>query len=332
MQAVANKTYPVLCLAGPTGCGKTSLALALALSLPCEIINADSRQIYADFPLICAQPTKEEQAVCPHHLYGILPTTAKISAGEWRDRAIAVIEDVLMRRHVPLLVGGTGMYFHALLHGIAPIPPVHASLRAQFERRIEEEGVEALYEELTGIDPDFAAKIHPHDRQRITRGLEVFAQTGRTLSSWHEEKDSSKPQIVGPLFVVKATLEWLMPRCIKRIEKMCAEGAFTEVKNALKKCPDTSAPGWSGIGCAEVLAFCQGRLSREECLALWQDNTRAYAKRQNTWFRGRKEALFFAPDEKDVFITQAIETWHSLRQQYATRSLADKEGHCIETE
>ncbi|MCR4666610.1 MAG: tRNA (adenosine(37)-N6)-dimethylallyltransferase MiaA [Desulfovibrio sp.] len=309
MQTAAD-VYPVLCLAGPTASGKTSLALALATELPVEVINADSRQVYADFPLISAQPTPEERAVCPHHLYGILSSDTQISAGEWRDMALAKIIEVLSRGHVPLLCGGTGMYFQTLLHGIAPIPPTDRDVRARIEDRVGREGLAALHNELCSKDPEYAAKIHPHDRQRIVRALEVLEQTGRTLSDWHKEGTASP--VSGPLFVIQASLDWLMPRIEARIECMMKEGALDEMKRAFARAPDPSLPGFSSIGCAELLACARGTLTFEDALTLWIKNTRAYAKRQNTWFRGRKEARFFSPSEGKRFISEACSAWENI--------------------
>ena len=189
---------PVICLAGPTGCGKTAAALTLAEALDGEVINADSRQVYSDFPLITAQPSPEEQACCPHHLYGFLPTEQKISAGRWADQAVAEAKAVLARGHVPLLVGGTGLYFQGLLHGIAEIPAIDPAITAALTARLAEEGPAALHAELAAKDPAYAARIHPNDRQRIVRALEVLAGTGHTFSWWHEH-GMPEPPCAGPL-------------------------------------------------------------------------------------------------------------------------------------
>ncbi|MBR3663150.1 MAG: tRNA (adenosine(37)-N6)-dimethylallyltransferase MiaA [Desulfovibrio sp.] len=315
MLRAADQPLPVLCLAGPTGSGKTELALQLSRRLGCEVINTDSRQVYADFPIICAQPRPEELSQCPHHLYGKLKIEEKISAGQWCSMAEDCIREVLRRGHVPLLVGGTGMYFHTLLHGMAPIPAIDPRLRAQLEARVESEGPEKLHAELGAIDPDYAIRIHPHDRQRIVRALEVAAQTGHTLSWWHAQKSLQSPRAQGPLFVFQAPMTWLEPRLKRRIDQMLEMGALEEAQKAYTLCADGEAPGWSAIGCAELLAFLQGRLSFENCLALWYQNTRAYAKRQNTWFRGRKEAIFFPAEASDQFLSQAEDAWQNLCAQ-----------------
>lgn len=287
---------PVICLAGPTGCGKTAAAIELAQALDAEIVNADSRQVYADFPCITAQPSAEERAACPHHLYGFLPTEARISAGRWAEMAADAVRRLHERGKRALLVGGTGLYFQTLLRGIADIPPVAPEISARWTQRLAEEGPERLHAELGRLDPAYAARIHPHDRQRIVRALEVQDATGKPFSWWHEHAMSA-PLCAGPLFSLAPTLDWLEPRIARRIDLMLAEGALEEARAARRRNDDPAAPGWSGIGCAEVLAHLRGELSLADCRALWLRHTRAYAKRQLTWFRGRREAIHVLPGE-----------------------------------
>lgn len=287
---------PVICLAGPTGCGKTAAAIELAQALDAEIVNADSRQVYADFPCITAQPSAEERAACPHHLYGFLPTEARISAGRWAEMAADAVRRLHERGKRALLVGGTGLYFQTLLRGIADIPPVAPEISARWTQRLAEEGPERLHAELGRLDPAYAARIHLHDRQRIVRALEVQDATGKPFSWWHEHAMSA-PLCAGPLFSLAPTLDWLTPRLARRIDLMLAEGALEEARAARRRNDDPAAPGWSGIGCAEVLAHLRGELSLADCRALWLRHTRAYAKRQLTWFRGRKEAIHMLPGE-----------------------------------
>ena len=287
---------PVICLAGPTGCGKTAAAIELAHALDAEIVNADSRQVYADFPCITAQPSAEERAACPHHLYGFLPTEARISAGRWAEMAAETVRRLRDGGKRALLVGGTGLYFQTLLRGIADIPPVAPEISARWTQRLAEEGPERLHAELGRLDPAYAARIHPHDRQRIVRALEVQDATGKPFSWWHEHAMSA-PLCAGPLFYLAPTLDWLEPRLARRIDQMLAEGALEEARAARRRNDDPAAPGWSGIGCAEVLAHLRGELSLEDCRTLWLRHTRAYAKRQLTWFRGRPEAVAVPPGE-----------------------------------
>lgn len=287
---------PVLCLAGPTGCGKTALALKIAEFLPCEIINADSRQVYADFPIITAQPLVSERTGIPHHLYGFLESGERLGAGQWARMASKICAEVLSRRHIPLIVGGTGFYFRALLTGLAAMPSIPEEIHTHFQQRLDEEGVEALHAELARADPFYAARIHPHDRQRVHRALEVLAATGKTFSWWHRQ-GSLNPPCAGPLFTLTPALKDLEPLLKKRIDKMVEAGALEEGKKARRKNPDWNAPAWSGIGCREVLDFLVGKFNQTELKRLWLASTRAYAKRQLTWFRGEPKALKFSEIE-----------------------------------
>jgi tRNA dimethylallyltransferase len=301
-----GKPLPVICLAGPTGSGKTALALVLAEELGGEIINADSRQVYADFPIITAQPPAEERACCPHHGYGFLPSDRKISAGHWAETSCEIVHAVLKRGKTPLLVGGTGLYFQTLLRGIAAVPPVDPAVGAKLEARLEDVGLTVLYRELADVDAAYAARIHHNDKQRILRALEVFYATKHPFTWWHANAMSA-PLCSGPLIVLKAELDALTPRLAQRIDRMIADGAFEEAGNALARCPDASAPVWSGIGAAEVLACLQGRISRMECVEFWLKRTRAYAKRQLTWFRAREEAHFIMPEDAASALSLARE-------------------------
>lgn len=284
---------------GPTGAGKTAAALALAASLPASVVNADSRQIYRDFPLITAQPLADERAVCPHLLYGFLPTEQKLGAGAYARMAAAEIDAVRQGGRLPVLVGGTGLYFKALLDGIAPIPEVPEAVSAVWRGRLDAEGSRALHALLSERDPDYAAKIHPNDRQRVTRALEVLDATGRTFTWWHTKGLPRSPYRACKVGIALSLAE-LEPLLAKRIESMLARGALEEARAAMAACDDPKAPGWSGIGCAEVYLHLSGVLGREECRAVWLKNTRAYAKRQLTWFRADREIRWFAPHEAEA--------------------------------
>ncbi len=291
----------ILCIAGPTGSGKTAAALHLAAMLekagrPAAVINADSRQVYRDFPIITAQPSDEERAVCPHKLYGWLETTRKISAGQWADMADAAIRETLNEGRIPMLVGGTGFYMRALLDGIADIPAVDPAVTERLTRECESLGAPALHARLQTIDPDYAAKIHPNDSQRNVRALEVWEGTGKTFTWWHTHTPAPARWKVLRLGI-GLPLPELTPFLEKRIEIMIENGALEEARRALKTCPDTSAPGWTGIGCAETAAFLTGKIPLPRCLELWSRNTRAYAKRQWTWFRADKRILWFRPGQ-----------------------------------
>lgn len=284
----------VLCLVGPTGAGKTAAALHLAEQFSGVVINADSRQVYRDVPIITAQPSPEEQAVCPHHLYGFLDMDQAISAGIWTELAAEQVYHHAGQSKLPMLVGGTGMYVKSLLEGIVNIPAIPSDVHDALQEECARRGSVRLHERLVDVDPTYAARIHPHDKQRITRALEVFDFTGKAFSAWHAETK--------PLYPMKAlkigfamTLDQLQPRLGLRIDNMLDAGALQEAENAWEVCPNRKAAGWTGIGCAEILAYMQGHYTLTSACDAWLRNTRAYAKRQLTWFNADKAIYWFDP-------------------------------------
>ncbi len=284
------------CLLGPTGAGKTAAALALAESFPLSVINADSRQVYRDFPIITAQPSPREQALCPHLLYGFLPTEQKLGAGAFARAASLALRAEHEKQRLCLLVGGTGLYFKALLTGIAPIPEIPAAISSRWQERWATVGGDALHSLLREKDPAYAAKIHPRDRQRLTRALAVLEATGKPFSWWHTQMPPPPPY--RPCKIgISLPLSLLEPLLQRRIDLMLEGGALEEARAALALCPDPDAPGWSGIGCAEIYQHLTDKLSLDACRALWFKNTRAYAKRQLTWFRADPDIRWFEPDQ-----------------------------------
>lgn len=292
-EASFHGPLPVICLGGPTGCGKTGLAVEIGRRIGAEIINADSRQVYRDFPVVTAQPTMEERGGIPHHLYGFLDSNEKISAGHWSRLACEKAAEILSRGKMPLLVGGTGFYFQTILRGIAQIPPIPDEISQNLLMRLRAGERAALFAHLQSIDPLYAARLHPNDSQRILRALEVWEGTGKTFSWWHENKNGT-PLCYGPLIIIDEHLATLEPRLLRRIDVMLENGAVEEARLALGKCPQKNAPAWNGIGCAELHALLHNETDIDECRRLWFRNTRSYAKRQRTWFHGRKEAVFIA--------------------------------------
>ena len=297
---------PVVVVAGPTGAGKSDAALLLAENLNGVIINADSRQVYRDFCVITARPGPQETCRCPHELYGFLDTPVRLSAGRWAVQARQCVEAAHAAGLVPILTGGTGLYMRALLDGMAEIPAVEPELSARFVARCRTEGAPALHAELARLDPEYAARIHPNDRQRVVRALEVMAATGQTFTWWHSQTPAPPPWRV-LRYGMGLPLAELAGRLALRIERMLEAGAVDEARAAMARCADPAAPGWSGIGCAELLAHLSGRLSLDEAKAVWLANTRAYAKRQLTWFRADARLTWFRPGEEASLLAQATE-------------------------
>jgi len=299
---------PIVCLLGPTGTGKTAAAIAISRRMDASVINFDSRQVYTDFPIITAQPDSDEQAACPHLLYGFLPTQEKMTAARFVDLAMEKIDEERKQGRLPILVGGTGMYLKSLISGIAPIPQIPESIRSTVLARIKAEGPQRLHAELVNSDPNYAAKIHPNDTQRNARAAEVLLATGKNMTWWHTSSEHTPAPYNALKVGMQITLDELEPHLAKRIGIMIERGALEEAKVAYELCSDPQAPGWTGIGCAEMLAFLRNEMSMEQAQDRWVKNTRAYAKRQITWFKKEDDIHWFAPGDNEP-IADLVESW-----------------------
>lgn len=281
----ADRLPRIICILGPTGSGKNRLALELSGFFPVQIINFDSRQVYQGLPIITAQPGKHELEVCAHHLYGFLSPDKSISAGRFVQMARECIQGVRRESGIPVLVGGTGLYLRSLIHGLAEIPPVGDDVRRALQLRCMHEGPEILHRELQEIDPEYATRISCRDRQRITRALEVYQDTGFNMTAWHRSQPS------GPFFrVLKLGVytqwEYLEQGLHRRIQDMLRAGAVEEVQEVCRVYGfNRDLPAMTGIGCREVMDFLAGDTDMQSCIQRWFKNTRDYAKRQMTWFR-----------------------------------------------
>lgn len=297
----------IVCLFGPTGTGKTEAALALAEAFDGAVINVDSRQVYAGVPVLTAQPTPEEQSRCPHALYGDTPLSQAVAAGDFARRVWKTVAAWHWQGRLPVLVGGTGLYFRAVCGGLAPIPSVPAAVRTAVHEDWERLGPSTMHARLAAVDPEYAAKIAPTDRQRVTRALEVHAATGRPFGDWHRERDPEAPVYDALRLGLTMPMEKLVPRLAARIEAMLRAGAVEEVRQALATVPE-NAPGLSGIGGPELAAYVAGRIGLDEAKAAWLAATRAYAKRQMTWFRKEPDVTWFGPGEHPAMI-RTVAAW-----------------------
>ncbi len=292
----------ILCIVGPTASGKTAFSLELGSyikkmsknDIGITIINADSRQLYKDFPIITAQPSEEEKSSHPHTLYGFLDIEEKTHLGLWLEKAHKEIENCYKNNSIPIFVGGTGMYIKALTEGIAQIPEIPIEVSENLKQELQNKGIEALYNYLQEVDFEYSQKIHFNDTQRILRALEVFTHTQKKLSDWHKESHAQS-KYESFKIGIGMPLEELTPYLYKRTEIMLEIGAIEEAKKALAKCDNLAMPAWSGIGCQELGLFLKNKISLEEACELWNKNTRAYAKRQWTWFRGDKSIKWAHP-------------------------------------
>lgn len=274
---------PFILLTGPTAVGKTALSLALAERLEAEIISADSRQIYRELSIGTAKPSADELAMAPHHFINERSLNEPFSAGAFARAAAERIDGIVRRGKVPLVVGGSTLYLHALQFGIADIPAIDPSVRTDIEARLQQEGAEALYQELRSIDPTYAQTLDPTKSQRLVRGLEVYHGTGRTLSDYH--KTQAPPPFSFKTIVLQRAREELYQRINQRVDIMLGEGLVEETKSVLAAGFSPSLNPLRTIGYQEVIAFLNGAYDYAEMVRLIKRNTRRYAKRQLTWFR-----------------------------------------------
>lgn len=297
-------TTALICVPGPTGAGKTGAGIALAEALGGEVVNFDSRQLYADFPVITAQPTPGERARCPHLLYGLLGLTQTMTAAAYAELALETVAGVRARGRVPILVGGTGLYLRWLLQPMAPIPDIPEAVRRGVREDCARRGAPALHADLAGMDSALAARLHPNDSQRVMRGVEVYLASGRPLSQWQTLTPPPRELRVLKLGV-GLDLDELTPHLLRRIGLMLDAGALDEARAAMAVNADPAAPGWTGIGCAECLAHLRGELDLDQCVRLWGANTRAYAKRQLTWFRADADIAWHRPGDHAAMVAAA---------------------------
>lgn len=287
----------MLLIAGPTASGKTGLAIALALhkmdgdnkNKNHVIINADSAQIYDHLQILSAHPSPDEMTQADHRLFGYMDGSTSCSAVSWANDAKAEIKRAHEMDAIPILVGGTGLYINTLLNGIAPIPDIDPDIRQQVRSLATDEA----YEVLKKSDPIIAEKLHPNDTTRIARALEVMQSTGISIDDWRQKKQGGiiadidlKPLILLP------PRDWLYERCDRRFIQMMNIGAVEEVEALITHDPPPNSPLWRAIGVAEIKAFLNGRIDREEAISLGQTATRQYAKRQYTWFRNQSPSAW----------------------------------------
>jgi tRNA dimethylallyltransferase len=275
-------------IAGPTASGKSALALELAEKLGGTIVNADSMQVYRDLRVITARPSPDDEARSPHRLYGHVDAAENYSVGAWcRDVAVA-LKDIAGQGRVPIVVGGTGLYFKALTSGLAAVPPVPADIRAQVRERLQRDGVGPLYAELIARDPVTAARLMPLDRSRICRALEVILATGRSISDWHRE---GVAPLIDPAGAAKIFLTCERSELVARIDArfavMLEAGALDEVRALSGRQLDPLLPAMKAHGVPWLIRHLNGEISLDDAAEGARMDTRRYAKRQGTWFRNQ---------------------------------------------
>lgn len=291
----------LLIVTGPTASGKTTLSLELAAEFRAEIIVADSVQVYRDFNIGSAKPADAEISGIPHHLMSKLLPEQRVNAGVFAKEAGLVISEIHARGKQPLVVGGTGLYIRSLLCGLVPVGEPDSAVHEAFRQKIalllaeglsQEAVSEALHEALAQIDSESASRIHPHDRVRIVRALEVVSSTGKSMTSLqqaHQHGSACYPALV---IVLEWSREVLYRRINNRVDKMFEEGLVEEVQALLQRYPSSVQP-FQSIGYRQVVEFLNGSLSKQEMIESIKTETRRFAKRQMTWWRNEPKKIFW---------------------------------------
>jgi tRNA dimethylallyltransferase len=274
-------------IAGPTASGKSALAVGLAEALGGEIVNADSMQLYRDLHVLTARPPPADEARVAHHLYGVADAADGWSVGRWLTAARAVLAGIAGRGRAAVVVGGTGLYFRALTHGLADIPAVPEAVRRAVEARFEALGEAAIRDTLGRVDPAAAARIFPGDRQRLVRALAVAESTGRALSDWQAETAAPDAGGAYARLVLEPPRDALYARCDRRFTAMLDAGALDEARALLARRLDPSLPLMKAVGLRELGRHLSGEITLEAAATLAAQETRRYAKRQSTWFRNQ---------------------------------------------
>jgi tRNA dimethylallyltransferase len=272
-------------IAGPTASGKSALALGVAAEIGGTIINADSMQVYRDLRVITARPTPAEEASVPHRLYGHVDAAENYSVGRWLADVGPALDEARAAGRVPILIGGTGLYFKVLTRGLSNVPPIPEEVRARVRARLEAGGPAALHEDLVRRDPSSAA-LKPNDRTRIARALEVLETTGRPLSQWHRE---GLPPLIDPASAVKVFIAPERPELRRRIDArfdaMLGAGALDEVRALSRRQLDPLLPAMKAHGVPWLIRHLAGEITLAEAAEGAKSDTRRYTKRQFTWAR-----------------------------------------------
>lgn len=294
------QSLPVMVvILGPTAVGKTELSVRLAEVLDGEIISADSRQVYRYMDIGTAKPTPEQRSRVPHHLIDIITPDQTLTLAQYQEMAYRVIAEVISRGHLPLLVGGTGLYIQAVTEGwtvprVAPNPALRARLRALAER----EGPDVLHARLFAVDPVAAERIDPRNVRRVVRALEVYEITGTPISELQHKRPPPYRILRIGLTMKRAEL---YRRIDARVDAMMAEGLLEEVKGLVARGYDFDLPAMSGLGYRQIGMYLRGEIDLEEAVRLIKRDTRRFVRRQYNWFRPSDERIHWFDVEDDPF-------------------------------
>jgi len=285
----------LITVVGPTATGKSSLGLAVGQRFGGEIVGADSVQVYRYLDIGSAKPTEQERRLLPHHLIDFVDPAQPYTAADFHRDARAAIDAILGRGRLPIVVGGTSLYVRALLHGLCPAPPADAHIREGLADQAAQDGWPSLHARLAELDPEAAARIHPNDRVRIERALEVVLSTGRPMSDFQAEHAFPASDLASLQIGLDLPRDVLIARIDARVEEMFEQGWVEEVESLLARGYDPGLKPLQAIGYRDVVQLIAGACSREEAVSRIQRDTRRFAKRQLTWLRKEEDILWCDP-------------------------------------
>ncbi|NLA74784.1 MAG: tRNA (adenosine(37)-N6)-dimethylallyltransferase MiaA [Deltaproteobacteria bacterium] len=294
----------IVIITGPTATGKSALAVKIALELGGEIVNCDSMQVYKGMDIGTAKPAQKEMRGIPHHLIDIVNPDEEFNASLYREHAIPVIRGILSRGRVCFVVGGTGLYIKSLLGGLFECPRSDPHIRQRLLKEYDEQGREALYERLKKVDPESAKTIHPNDRVRITRAIEVFELTGMPFSAMVSGHLFDGSEFLPLKICLFHEREMLYERINMRSIRMFESGLIQETEALLDRGYSPDLKPLKSIGYRHAVEHLKGVRNYDDSVELLKQDTRRYAKRQLTWFRADPEMIWFSPDNADGIIKQ----------------------------
>jgi len=300
----SSPRHKVLVIVGPTASGKSELALRLAMELDGEIVNADSMQVYRGMDIGTAKPDPQQRLTVPHHLIDVAAPDHPFSAADYAESAALAVSDIASRGKRPIVVGGTGLYIRALLNGLVDSPSGAGEIRQKLQDEARQLGNAAMLERLRRVDPDAAARMHPNNLVRIIRALEVHELTGAPLSRHQQRHGFSDSRFEARRIGIQVERSVLYRRIEERVEHMLTAGLLDEVRGLLAAGCDRSLKSMRAIGYKEAAAFLYGECSHADMVDLIKRDTRRYAKRQLTWFRGESDIIWLEYPEKFVSILE----------------------------
>lgn len=302
---------PIITIAGPTASGKTALSIQLAKEIGGEIVSCDSMQVYKDMDIGTAKPTLEEQEGIPHHMLSVAEPWEDFSVSRYCAMADPIVEDILRRGKSPIIVGGTGLYMDALIRGNAFAPCPSTGRREELEALAASQGIEAVIEKLQKVDPESAARLHPSDQKRIIRAMEVYLETGMTITE-HNRKTQEIPPKYQPIrfALTDRQRQTLYDRIDRRVDAMLEAGLMEEIQGLLARGIPEKCTAMQAIGYKEFVAALHGESTLEEAAQQVKQSSRRYAKRQLTWFRRNPENIWLIREDGQT----SMEILESARQ------------------